>query len=109
MIHQALGYQYLEAWYHILHLIALLFQVISIFCFLPFCQCCTIQRSLILQVTGKARSPQLIEILKSLAELRDSYNFASKNDAEYAIGAAIRVLGPETVLNLIPLKASNSI
>ena len=42
MIHQALGYQYLEAWYHILHLIALLFQV-----------------------TGKARSPQLIEILKN--------------------------------------------
>lgn len=30
MIRQALGYQYLEAWYHILHLIALLFQVISI-------------------------------------------------------------------------------
>ena len=85
MIHQALGYQYLEAWYHILHLIALLFQV-----------------------TGKARSPQLIEILKTLAELRDSYNFASKNDAEYAIGAAIRVLGPETILNLIPLKVSDN-
>lgn len=27
MMYNALGYQYLEAWYHILHLIALLFQV----------------------------------------------------------------------------------
>lgn len=48
-----------------------------------------------------------MDILKRLADLRDSYNFASKNDAEYAIGAAIRTLGPEAVLNLIPLKASN--
>lgn len=50
-----------------------------------------------------------MDILKRLADLRDSYNFASKNDAEYAIGAAIRTLGPEAVLNLIPLKASNLI
>ncbi|XP_033203361.2 RRP12-like protein isoform X1 [Bombus vancouverensis nearcticus] len=85
MIHQALGYQYLEAWCYILDLTALLFQV-----------------------TGKARSPQLVEILRSLAELRDSYNFSLINDAEYAIGAAIRVLGLETVLNLIPLKVSDN-
>ncbi|XP_026668407.1 RRP12-like protein isoform X2 [Ceratina calcarata] len=82
-MHKALSYQYLEAWYHILHLIAVLFQV-----------------------TGKSKSPHLVNILRTLADLRDSYNFASKNDAEYAIGAAIRVLGPEEVLNIIPLKIS---
>lgn len=83
LMHKALSYQYLEAWYHILHLIALLFQI-----------------------TGKSKSPHLVNILKTLADLRDSYNFASKNDAEYAIGAAIKVLGPEEVLNIIPLKLS---
>ncbi|KAG6795184.1 RRP12-like protein [Apis mellifera caucasica] len=86
MMYNALGYQYLEAWYHILHLIALLFQIV-----------------------GKPKSKQLMDILKRLADLRDSYNFASKNDAEYAIGAAIRTLGPEAVLNLIPLKASDNV
>ncbi|XP_031825723.1 RRP12-like protein [Nomia melanderi] len=85
IMQKALGYQYLEAWYHILHLVALLFQI-----------------------TGKSGSPKLIDILKILADLRDSYNFTSKNDAEYAIGAAVRTLGPEIVLNLIPLKTSNN-
>lgn len=59
---------------------------------------------MLFQITGKSGCPKLIDILKILADLRDSYNFASKNDAEYAIGAAIRTLGPEVVLNLIPLK-----
>ncbi|XP_078033343.1 RRP12-like protein [Augochlora pura] len=82
---KALNLQYLEAWYYILNLTALLFQI-----------------------TGKSRCPKLIDILKCLADLRDCYNFASKNDAEYAIGAAIRSLGPETVLNVIPLKTTNN-
>lgn len=64
---------------------------------------------LLLQITGKTKNPQLIEILKNLAILRDCYNFTSKNDAEYAIGAAIKILGPEMVLNVIPLKVSNSV
>lgn len=85
IMREALHYRYLEAWYYIFHLIALLFEI-----------------------TGKTKNPQLIEILKNLAVLRDSYNFTSKNDAEYAIGAAIKVLGPETVLNIIPLKTSNN-
>ncbi|XP_017799417.1 PREDICTED: RRP12-like protein [Habropoda laboriosa] len=86
MMHKHLNIQCLEALYHILHLIALLFQI-----------------------TGKSRSPKLVDILKTLADLRDSYNFASKNDAEYAIGAAIRVMGPETVLTFIPLKLSDDV
>nr|XP_033324952.1 RRP12-like protein [Megalopta genalis] len=81
---KALNFQYLEAWYYILHLTALLFQI-----------------------TGKTRCPKLIDVLKSLSDLRDCYNFASKNDAEYAIGAAIRSLGPDSVLNVIPLKLTN--
>lgn len=36
MMYNALGYQYLEAWYHILHLIALLFQVVTTFIFSSF-------------------------------------------------------------------------
>ncbi|XP_076630716.1 RRP12-like protein [Colletes latitarsis] len=85
MVHKALSYQYLEAWYHILHLIALLFQI-----------------------TGKWKCMKLVDLLKSVADLRDSYHFASKNDAEYAIGAAIKSMGPETVLNLIPLKVADN-
>ncbi|XP_043521019.1 LOW QUALITY PROTEIN: RRP12-like protein [Frieseomelitta varia] len=85
IMREALHYRYLEAWYYIFHLIALLFEII-----------------------GKTKNPQLIEIIKSLAVLRDSYNFTSKNDAEHAIGAAIKVLGPETILNIIPLKTSNN-
>ncbi|CAL7937924.1 unnamed protein product [Xylocopa violacea] len=85
MLHKALSYQYLEAWYYILHLIALLFQII-----------------------GKTKTTKLAEILKTLADLRDSYNFSSKNDAEYAIGAAIKAMGPEIVLTLIPLKTSDN-
>ncbi|XP_053976899.1 RRP12-like protein [Hylaeus volcanicus] len=84
MMYKSLNYKYLEAWYHILHLMALLFQV-----------------------TGKSQSPKLSDILIRLADLRDSYNFTSKNDVEYAIGAAIMAMGPETVLSLIPLKVSN--
>ena len=83
IMHKELSYQYLDAWYHILHLIALLFQI-----------------------TGRSGSPKLVDLLKTLAELRDSYNFAFKNDADYAIGAAIRAIGPETVLKLIPLRES---
>ncbi|XP_076301341.1 RRP12-like protein isoform X1 [Lasioglossum baleicum] len=85
VMHKGLSFQYLEAWYYILHLIAVLFQV-----------------------AGKSRTSTLINVLKAVADLRDSYNFSSKTDAEYAIGAAIRSLGPQTVLTLIPLKLPNN-
>ncbi|KZC03741.1 RRP12-like protein [Dufourea novaeangliae] len=85
IMHKAMGYQYLEAWYYIFHLIALLFQI-----------------------TSKSKSSKLIDILKGLADLRDHYNFTSKNDAEYAIGAAIRALGPAIVVNYIAMKVSDN-
>lgn len=45
--------------------------------------------------------------MKSLAELRDSYKFSYNNELEHAVGAAIRYMGPETVLNVITLKKPN--
>lgn len=81
MMHKAMSYQYLEAWYHILHLIALLFQIV-----------------------GKTENPLLLDVLKNLAELRDSYNFVYNTDAEYAIGAAIKAMGPRIVLQTLPLQ-----
>jgi hypothetical protein len=45
-----------------------------------------------------------MEILINLAELKDSYHFSFNIEIEFAIGAAIRALGPETVLTAIPLQ-----
>ncbi|GAB1867081.1 RRP12-like protein [Camponotus japonicus] len=81
IMHKTLSYQYLEAWRHIFHLIALLFQVI-----------------------GKSKLQGLMDIIRSLGELRDSYNFAYNSDVEYAVGAAIRAMGPQIVLNILPLR-----
>lgn len=39
-----------------------------------------------------------------MAELRDSYKFSNVNELEFAVGTAIRTMGPETVLNAIPLQ-----
>ncbi|EZA47728.1 RRP12-like protein [Ooceraea biroi] len=92
MMRKTLSYQYVNAWQHIFHLIALLFQI-----------------------TGKPKlsTSDLIyqylrDIVKSLGELRDSHNFAYNSDAEYAIGAAIRAMGPEAVLNVLPLRTDDS-
>lgn len=85
MMHKALSYQYLEAWHHVLYLIALLFQI-----------------------TGKSELQGLVDIVKSLGELRDSHNFAYSSDVEYAIGAAIRVMGPRVVLNVLPLRIDDN-
>jgi len=42
--------------------------------------------------------------LKSLADLRDSHNFAHTTELEYTVGKAVRTLGPEPVLKAIPLQ-----
>jgi hypothetical protein len=39
-----------------------------------------------------------------MAELRDSYKFSNVNELEFAVGRAIRTMGPEIVLNAIPLQ-----
>lgn len=85
IMHKTLSYQYLEAWHHIFHLIALLFQI-----------------------TGKSKFQGLTDIIRSLGELRDSYNFAYNSDVEYAVGAAIRAMGPHVVLNILPLQIDDN-
>ncbi|XP_020293878.1 RRP12-like protein [Pseudomyrmex gracilis] len=84
IMHKALSYQYLEAWRHILHLTALLFDV-----------------------TGKLKLAELVDVVKSLGELRDSKMFGRDGEVEYAIGAAIRTMGPQLVLNALPLGNDN--
>lgn len=46
--------------------------------------------------------------LKSLSQLRDSYKFSYNNELEHAVGAAVRFMGAEVVLNVIHLKVSSN-
>lgn len=81
-MYKALNYQYHEA-YHVSYLVALLFQI-----------------------TGKTKLGGLKEILRSLGELRDSYNFVY---VEHAIGAAIEAMGPQVVSNILSLRIDGAI
>lgn len=47
--------------------------------------------------------------LKNLAELRDSYKFSYNSELEHAVGAAVRSMGPEAVLNVISLKVTTTL
>lgn len=80
-IESCLGYQYNKAWHQVLHIIAVMFKV-----------------------AGKHCSHLLLNCLKQLAELRDSYKFSYNNELENAVGAAIKSMGPDVVLNIISLK-----
>ncbi|KAL7289625.1 hypothetical protein TKK_0016479 [Trichogramma kaykai] len=77
-------YQYHLAWNHVLHIFASVFRTI-----------------------GKTCVTELSEVLVLLADLRDSHKFAYNAEIEYAVGAAIKSLGPEVVLRAIPLHSSN--
>ncbi|XP_048507370.1 RRP12-like protein isoform X2 [Athalia rosae] len=81
LIQQGIKYQYHSAWHHVLHLLAVIFQV-----------------------AGQTCKDQLLVILVELAELRDSYKFAYNSEVEFAVGSAIKSMGPEIVLNAIPLQ-----
>ncbi|EFA09698.2 RRP12-like protein [Tribolium castaneum] len=83
-VEAGLGYQYHSVWHQVLHLIAVMFEV-----------------------GGQNCSHMLLNCLKSLSELRDSYKFSYNNELEHAVGAAIRSMGPETVINVISLKKDN--
>lgn len=51
-------------------------------------------------------SPNVVDLrnlLQSMAELRESENFAYKSQLDKVFGSAIRHLGPEVVLNAVPL------
>ncbi|XP_066585957.1 RRP12-like protein [Prorops nasuta] len=84
IMEKSISYQYLEAWYHVLQLTAVLFQV-----------------------AGQTYHPRLIEFLKIMPNLRNVHNFAYISDVEYVIGAAIKTMGPETVLGYLPIKLDN--
>ena len=67
------------------------YKLFCIFCF-------------VLQIIGPICQPELVEILVALAELRDSYKFSYNAEIEFAVGAAVRSLGPQIVLSAIPLQ-----
>ncbi|CAH1156050.1 unnamed protein product [Phaedon cochleariae] len=83
-IQLGLGYQFNSVWHQVLHVISVLFEV-----------------------TGAHCGDMLMGLLKSLAELRDSYKFSYNNELEHAVGSAIRSMGPEVVLGVITLKKPN--
>ncbi|KAK4876177.1 hypothetical protein RN001_012599 [Aquatica leii] len=80
LIELGLGYQYNMVWNQVLHVISVMFEV-----------------------AGKNGSNLLLGCLKSLAELRDSYKFSYNNELENAVGAAVKSMGPEVVLQVITL------
>ncbi|KAJ8867393.1 hypothetical protein PR048_031194 [Dryococelus australis] len=80
-VESSLKYQYHMAWNHVLHILADLFEVM-----------------------GATYQNLLMPCLRSLAELRDSYKFSHASDVEHAVGRAIRSMGPEIVLQAIPLE-----
>lgn len=55
---------------------------------------------------GPTCSDLLLGLLQPLAELRDSYKFIYNTELEYAVGAAVRSMGPDVVLGVISLKVS---
>uniref|UniRef100_A0A1Y1JYP8 Uncharacterized protein n=1 Tax=Photinus pyralis TaxID=7054 RepID=A0A1Y1JYP8_PHOPY len=79
-----LGYQYNMIWNQVLHVIAVMFEV-----------------------GGKHAGKLMLECLKRLAELRDSYKFSYNNELENAVGAAVKSMGPEIVLSIISLTKEN--
>ncbi|KAL3427189.1 ribosomal rna-processing protein 12 [Phlyctema vagabunda] len=47
--------------------------------------------------------PFLRDALKTIGELRSNDSFTGKKEADEIIGKAVRAMGPETVLNILPL------
>lgn len=80
-IEDGLKYQYREAWAQVLHLLATFFDV-----------------------TGSRYHALTGTCLASLAKLRGSVNFSLTNELDYVVGKAIRKIGPQLVLEYIPLQ-----
>ncbi|KAI9775807.1 MAG: hypothetical protein M1839_000858 [Geoglossum umbratile] len=51
--------------------------------------------------------PVLSDVVKTVGELRGNDSFNGKKEADRVLGKAIRAMGPEAVLNLLPLNLSN--
>ncbi|KAL0112098.1 hypothetical protein PUN28_013375 [Cardiocondyla obscurior] len=86
IMRKTLRYRYSEAWRHVLHLTAVLFQVAG----------------------NQVKSETLANVVEALGDLRDSHDFTYNREAEYAIGAAIRAMGPHVVLNILPLRTDEN-
>lgn len=83
-VEATLAYQYHQAWPQALHIIKVMFEVGGAHCSHLFSSC-----------------------LKSLTELRDSYKFSYDRELEVALGAAVKSMGPEAVMNIVSLKDEN--
>ncbi|XP_013779774.1 RRP12-like protein isoform X2 [Limulus polyphemus] len=53
---------------------------------------------------GKTFHPVMKKGLQSLADLRDTFRFPYTAELDRAMGAAIKTMGPETVLQIVPLQ-----
>lgn len=51
--------------------------------------------------------PILSNVVKAVGELRGNDSFAGKKEADQVIGKAIRAMGPESVLRVLPLNLAN--
>ncbi|CAG0882964.1 unnamed protein product [Darwinula stevensoni] len=80
----ALKYQYHFAWGHVLRIWGILFRV-----------------------TSGHLTNVLTRCLKSIGELRSSVNFKFTKELDYAVGEAVKSMGPCTVLAALPLKVGN--
>nr|CAG4651565.1 EOG090X00E0 [Triops cancriformis] len=80
-VEKGLRFQYLAAWKHVIEL------------------CTTL-----IEVVGKYLPTLLCTCLQSLADLRVSPRFAYEAEVDFAVGKAVRVMGPRIVLRAIPLQ-----
>ncbi|EEH42364.2 uncharacterized protein PADG_07184 [Paracoccidioides brasiliensis Pb18] len=51
--------------------------------------------------------PVLTDIVRTVGELRGYESFAGKKQADQVLGAAIAAMGPEAILNILPLNITN--
>lgn len=84
-LQSGLKYQYHLAWTHVLHLLGVLFK-----------EC------------GASCGTMLVPCLKTLAELRDTFQFSYTNELDNAVGNAVRSMGPDIILQAIPLELTGS-
>ncbi|KAK2745703.1 hypothetical protein FQN57_003600 [Myotisia sp. PD_48] len=52
-------------------------------------------------------SPVLRDVVRTIGELRGNDSFQNKKEADKVLGAAINAMGPEAILNIIPLNIIN--
>ncbi|CAG8979158.1 hypothetical protein HYALB_00000292 [Hymenoscyphus albidus] len=53
--------------------------------------------------------PIMVDVVRTLGELRGNDSFTGKKEADEIIGKAIRAMGPESVLNILPLNLAKPV